>query len=310
MFFTNYGCLYDELVLECGEEKAFSKYACQKGRYVLVNAKENATRLFIQTLYTFESADRKYGWWDTFTITKKPQNAGLYIARIDEVRKDKKGYPNFVVTPVMKLNMEDILGGENLYKGSSLLYDFFLVTRMFTEHSDLDIIMRGCNLKSLSRRLSEVNYSGYSEDKICICRAAMHAALNGHLTLKEIIQILLSPTDEKIAHEKYVAMLHEFVDHREEKAAEYPYLVKKLNRMIELDGEWQIKHDIEYIMYDFADIKYDHAVQDGHVEQINGDCFDKAEAYLNFDAERKAKNKAAKKAAKKQAMNESKADNN
>lgn len=51
---------------------------------------------------------------------------------------------------------------------------------------------------------------------------------------------------------------------------------------------------------------------DGHIEQINGDCFDKAEAYLKFDSDRKAKNKAAKKAkklaAKKQAVSESKAD--
>lgn len=303
MFFTNYGCLYNELVLEYGEEKAFSNYACQKGKHVLVNAKEdNTTRLFIQTLYAFESADRKYGWWDTFTITKNPQKVGLYIAQIDEVRKDKKGYPNFVVSPVMKIDMEDILGGENLYKKSSLLYDFFLSTRMFTEHSDLDIIMRGYNLKSLSRRLNEANYSGYSEDKIGICRAAMHAALNGHLTLKEIIKILLSPTDEKIAHENHVAMLREFVEQREEKAAAYPYLVSKLNRMIDLDGKWQITHDIEHIMTDFT-IKYDNAVYDGHIESINGDDFDKAEAYLKFDAERKAKNKAAKKAAKKAKKN-------
>lgn len=101
---------------------------------------------------------------------------------------------------------------------------------------------------------------------------------------------------------KYVAMLREFVDNREEKVAEYPHLVKKLNRMIELDGEWQIKHDIEHIMYDFV-IKYDNAVYAGHIESINGDDFDKAEAYLKFDAERKAKKKAAKKAAKKDKKN-------
>ena len=53
---------------------------------------------------------------------------------------------------------------------------------------------------------------------------------------------------------------------------------------------------IEHIMYDFANIKYDHAVQDGHIEQINRDCFDKAETYLRFDAEQKAKNKTTKKA--------------
>lgn len=298
-FFTNYGCLYDKLVLEHGEEKAFSEYARQKGKYVLVNAEEDDdTRLFIQTLYTFESADRKHGWWNTFTICKTPQKAGQYIAQIDEVRKDKKGYPNFVVSPVMEIDRADILGGVDFLK-KGILDDFFLTTHYFTEHCDLDIIMRGYNLKSLSRRLNEAKYFGYPEDKIGICKAAMHAALNGHLTLKEIIQILLSPTDEKIAHEKYVAMLREFVVHREEKVAKYPHLVKKLNRMIELDGEWQIKHNIEHIMFGLVNDKYYHAVEAGHLEAVNGDDFDQTEAYLKFDAERKAKNKAKKHAAEK-----------
>ena len=302
VYFDNYGQEYDTLRCMFGEDEAFARYSKQQGRLIIVEAREdNATRLFIQSLYDFENMERKTGWWNTFTICDAPQKAGLYIAQIRKVRQDKKGYPNFIAHCIMELDISDICKGKDMWeirKRRNAMYDFLKQTGVFTEYYHGSLSGMGYNTTALYRKFN------ISEKRACVdmCETVMFEVALGNVTLKEIVDLLLSPTDEKIAHEKYVAMLREFVEQRGEKATAYPYLVKKLNRMIELDSEWQIKHDIEHIMFDFV-TKYDHAVYDGHIGQIDGDDFDKAEVYLKFDAERKAKKAAAKKAAKKAKKN-------
>lgn len=300
MYFDNYGKEYDSLVTEFGEEKAFSRYRKQKGKFVVVNAREdNTTRLFIQSLYDIENIDRKDGWWNTFTICDEPQKVGMYIAKIIDVRKDKDGYPNFIALPVIPLDIIDICNDNSVWttmKRRNALWGFFKETNLFTEHMCGALNGIGFNIPAIYRKLniSENKYTHTDMYKL-----AMTDVFCGNITLKEIVNLLCSPTDDQIAHAKHIAKLQDFVINRNSHETEYPYLVKKLNRMIELDTEWRIKHDIEHIMYDFADIKYDQAVCAGHIESINGDDFDRAETYLRFDAERKAQKKAAKIAAKK-----------
>ena len=316
MYFYNYGQEYNALVYEEGEEAAFERYAQQNGKFIVVNVTDdNSTRLFIQSLYNLENIERKQGWWNTFTICNDPQKIGTYIARIDNICKDKNGYPIFVATPIISLDISDICASDSFVITSmrrNALFGVFLESGLFTEYHQNWMTRTGSyNFESLYKRfeLSKIHYS-----KSDVCKRAMCDTLIGDITLKEIVDILLSPTDAKIAHDKYVEALRAFVLNRDTYIERYPYLVKKINRMIELESQYAIYRRIEDIMNDFND-KYDSAVYKAlidtvegdtfdrvyHFRQFNGDIFARAEAYLKFDYERKASKKASKTAAKKAA---------
>lgn len=316
MYFGNYGKEYDTLVYEMGEEIAFDRYTQQIGKFIFANVVEdNSTRLFIQSLYDIENIERKNGWWNTFTICNEPQKIGSYIARIDNVRKDKNGYPIFIVTPIILLDMDDICVREDFSVTCIRRYvlrGLFIQSGLFTEYyQNWMARIISYNFESLYKRF-EISKTDYN--KTDICRKVIHDTLSGDITLKEIIDILLSPTDAKIAHEKYVKALKAFVIDRDNYAETHPYLVKKINRMIELNSQYNIYNRIEDIIRDFND-KYDSAVckmimdpADGdtfynvyHFKPFNGDIFARAEAYLKFDYSRKANKKASKTAAKKAA---------
>lgn len=302
-FIKNYGQQYDALRYELGEEKAFCMYAKQKHRLILVEAREdNATRLFIRSLYAMEDHERKNGWWNTFTICNEPQEAGMYIAEIEDVRQDKNGYPMFIARPFTNLNIFDscISDTGDPFKDAiasmrrrNTMWGLFLESGCFTEH--YTGWMTGVNHAAVCRKFELPE----SCDRTGLYQTVVHTVVNGSADLKEILDLLLSPTDSEILRANRKARLQDFFDNRNSHNEEYPNLVKKLNRLAELNGERTTRSGMENIMFGFTD-KHDYEVAVGHMEASESeDELDKAEAYLKFDAERKAKNKKKKGDAKK-----------
>lgn len=315
-WFDNYGQEYDTLVYELGEEEAFARYSQQKDKFVMVEAREDgATRLFVQSLFSIENAERKNGWWNTFTICEQPQKAGTYIAKIVNVRKDKKGYPNFVATPICELDVAAICYKESMWethKRKSALMSLFVCSGLFTEYHANYLSGMGFNMNALGEEFGMmVNRSSYDQ----ICHAAMFEVIYYGGDLKKIIDLMLSPTRAELMKAAITEKLQEFFDNRSSLAAGYPNLVRKLNRMVELDSAFGVRYHIYDTMHLF-DIDYEGAVYNKHIQPVNGDIIDRVEAYMKFYYERKAESskkktaaKKAKKAAAKKAAAEAKANN-
>lgn len=79
-----------------------------KGKYFICEAREDGdTRLFIRTVTDMlTDAFKKEGWWDVFTVTRKPVSKGIWLAKAIEYRTDRNGHLNLVAEPIMP--MDDI----------------------------------------------------------------------------------------------------------------------------------------------------------------------------------------------------------
>lgn len=301
----------------------------EPGTLLYVEATEpNTTRLFIRSLYPLEDVEKKMGWWNIFTITKEPvENAGMYIARIDRHTYDKDGHDMLIASiacPIPAQEVYDLFGPMEWHR-RSIIQDIFLLSGKFSEKvTRFDLYREGNNWLLLYKKAKEL------ENTINIDRMFSHSVepeiigkvvdliVAGKMNMVDVVTYLCSPTDHEIAEQNWKNFLADFVRNIDTYTA-HPLLAEHIKKEI-------ASHGVDCVIFHIEDIidrlsgKYASASGYGHMPKVGGDMtwndwedptfFDKLEAFLKFDAERKAKNKAAKKAAKKQAANESRVDNN
>lgn len=293
----------------------------EQGTLLYVEATEpNTTRLFIRSLYPLEDVEKKMGWWNIFTITKEPvENAGMYIARIDRHTYDKDGHDMLIasiVCPVPAQEVYDLFGPMEWYR-RSIIQDIFLLSGKFSEKNT---IMHHChpdnNWLALYRMASQIDNTidtGRIRDHEVVreyIAKIVDLIISGKLSIVDAVKCIKQPTDFEINERLWIEKLEGIV-YNIDTYTDHPKLAEYIkNRISETTIDY-VAHDI-YNMLNNLHGKYISAVINGHMERVKGDdpdaswwdwhdpaYFDKLEAYLKFDAERKAKNKAAKKAAKK-----------
>ena len=300
------------------------------GRLIYVEAREdNTTRLFVRSLLVINDAEKKQGWWNTFTITNQPVNKGMYIARIDKTTHDKDWNDMIIATVLTRINIDAInamFKPSEWWSKTSIVQWFFISSGLFTESTGSYFLEQDKNYGLLYRKAKELDPSieltKYDNDPIMSNHAKIvNMVIDNKITMEEIVAYLRTPTDEEVAKKNYEDMLEGFVENLDTHLDTYPMLVKAIYKKIEQTSKYEVRRNIQRIISDML-LRYDRAVNLGHIESVgeiywenyeDPKIFDKIEAFLKFDAERKATNKAAKKAAKKskkQAASESKANNN
>lgn len=307
----------------------------EPGTLLYVEATEpNTTRLFIRSLYPLEDAEKKMGWWNIFTITKEPvENAGMYIARIDRHTYDKDGHDMLIASiacPIPAQEVYDLFGPMEWHR-RSIIQDIFLLSGKFSEKDAITHYYQDANnWLALYRMASQIDNTidtrriGDHEVVREYIAKIVDLIISGKLSIVDAVKCIKQPTDFEINERQWIEKLEGIV-YNIDTYTDHPKLAEYIKKRISAIGIDCVAHNI-YTMLGELHGKYISAVINGHMERVKGDdpdaswwdwhdpvYFDKLEAYLKFDAERKAKNKAAKKAAKKakkQAANESKADNN
>lgn len=289
MFWNEKMCEYDNLRCNIGEEAAFERYTSQVGKLIIASVKDDdSTRLFIRDI--FSDSMHKEGWWNTFTISSKPCNKGVYICRIGSVKKDKDGYPIFIVDPLKEIDESilDFYGSRTsrVFSNSDLFIDAFT----------LPLSISG-NYNALIEYVSTLDESiedHFSTDKICA--KIVNLVIDGKITIEEIDILLNKPTERQLETKRIMDMSSDIFLNPGKYEEKYPLLVNAVLKNYKRLG-------IDFSSYNCIEElynKYDWSVNvKNEVEPVNGDIFDKIEAYLKFDSGRKAANKAAKAAAKK-----------
>lgn len=183
------------------------------GKFILCEAREEkATRLFIHQFHSFASMLTKNGWWDTFTITKHECVKGFYLCTIDEVRNDKDGYLNFVVTPKKYL-------GSTTHE-DSIAWDYLFWTGKFADEYTNRYLKfkRRFNVLNLERTFAKgFEESGFQK----IANYIFREFLGDRLSLEDIATAL----EEKYDIEKLAENIHANIATY---AENYPLFVKKI----------------------------------------------------------------------------------
>ena len=66
---------------------------------------ENATRLFIQDVTNLgDNIKKKEGWWNTFTLSNKPINQGLWLCKVVKYKLDRNHFLNLIVEPLQPID--------------------------------------------------------------------------------------------------------------------------------------------------------------------------------------------------------------
>ena len=314
MFGFNEGSYYDALCNAYGEVEAFARYEKQTGKLIVATVQKSGdTRLFMRSINPITDMRNKNGWWNTFTISKKPCDAGTYICKIDEVRSDKDGYPIFVVHPVVHVD-------ENIICSNELTYVFGL-SNMFTEDfGRWDGSYNNANLEEQVRAISFIPETGDINGRIAAFQEAVRLFVNGTICEDQIAAWLKEPTDwqkEMASFEEEVVRffkqdLNAMVIAKDIPAlAEpnfFPLTAKKCLKFLSDRSYVWTDAKVEFVRELIC--KYESAVNAGHIAAVEGkSMWHKIEAYLAFDEARKQANKAAKTAAKKAKKNAAKADN-
>lgn len=303
----------------------------EPGTLLYVEATEhNTTRLFIRSLYPLEDVEKKMGWWNIFTITKEPvENAGMYIARIDRHTYDKDCHDMLIasiVCPIPAQEVYDLFGPMEWYR-RSIIQDIFLLSGKFSEKDAIPHYYRSGNWLALYRMASQIDNTidtkriGDHEVVREYIAKIVDLIISGKLSIVDAVKCIKQPTDFEINERQWIEKLEGIV-YNIDTYTDHPKLAEYIKKRISAIGIDCVAHSI-YIMLGELHGKYISAVINGRMERVKGDdpdaswwdwhdpvYFDKLEAYLKFDAERKAKNKAAKKAAKKAKKHVAKSDNN
>ena len=281
---------YDTLREVYGEEEAFARYESKHGKLFIGTANNDGdTRLFVRSVNPLTDMRKKSGWWNTFTITNRPCDAGTFICKVIEVRADKNGYPIFVATPVVRID-------ENIIACDEVMYLFGL-SGMFVEE------LHGWN--------SEYNHAYFEEQINAISFVPVSHDINHHIAIvQEAVRLFVNGT---ICREQVVAWLHEPTDFQKQEAAfeeevmsffdkadfsAFPLLGEKYLKMKGTQSYIWPEKKVTFTQ-DLVS-KYEVAVANGHIAAMSdASIWQQIEAYLVFDNERKKVNKAAKTAAKK-----------
>ena len=298
----------------------------EPGTLLYVEATEpNTTRLFIRSLYPLEDVEKKMGWWNIFTITKEPvKNAGMYIARINLHTYDRDNHDMLIVSivcPIPAQEVYDLFGPMEWYR-RSIIQDIFLLSRKFSEKDAIThYYQNGNNWLALYRMASHIDNTidtrriGDHEVVREYIAKIVDLIISGKLSMVDAVKCLIKPTEFEMNEAKWIEKLQAIVDNIDS-YTEYPALAEYIKKLISKTTSWNVRCNIYNHLADLSS-KYVSAVVNGHMDRVPGDdpnakiwhdwhdpvYFDKLEAYLKFDAERKAKNKAAKKAAKKAKKN-------
>ena len=295
----------------------------EPGTLIYVEATEpNSTRLFIRSLYPLEDIKKKEGWWNIFTITDKPvENAGMYIARIDRHTYDKDGHDMLIVSivcPIPAQEVYDLFSSMEWHK-RSIIQDIFLLSGKFSEKAALRQHYMDNNWLALYKMASQfdqtidISHTGDHEVYTDYISKVVDLIISGKLSMVDAVKCLIKPTEFEMNEEAWVEKLEAIVDNIDN-YTEHPALAEHIKKLIAKTTTWDVRRHI-YIHLTSLHSKYVSAVINGHMDRVPGDdpnakiwydwhdpvYFDKLEAYLKFDAERKAKNKAAKKVATKKA---------
>ena len=191
----------------------------ETGKWILCEAREEgSTRLFIHRFNFLASALTKNGWWDTFTVSKKPVIKGYHLARIESFRIDRNGYLNMVVMPLKFL-------GEEMDEEQSAWRYFFKTNQFSRLYGDPQIFLP-LNIENLEsafedemkQKSNDLGGSLYRSNFI------MDKYLNGEVALDKICELLdepLPPNEEEVMAKEILHNPNAFAD-------EYPLLIKKL----------------------------------------------------------------------------------
>ena len=297
---------YDYLRFIYGDSEAFQRFAAKEGKLIVAKAKaDNNTRLFVRSLNPYTDIRTKEGWWNTFTITKKPCSPGTYICKIVKVRADKDGYPIFVAEPILSINEKMLISDEMMY--------IFGMSTLFTE--EYIEYFKGFNVLHFNKqiegfeKIDDTNFLSYN---VAVAAKCVDLFLAGKVTKEQIIAWLHEPTEEDLERElifnffrQDLSAMAAAVDAPGLMEPSFcPLLAQKCLKKFGTDGysRWKDERYVAFIRD--LELKYLMAVNSGKIEALEGkDVFHQIEVYLAFDEKRKAAQKAektAKKKAKKQ----------
>ena len=293
---------YDYLRFIYGDSEAFQRFAAKEGKLIVAKAKaDNNTRLFVRSLNPYTDIRTKEGWWNTFTITKKPCSPGTYICKIVKVRADKDGYPIFVAEPILSINEKMLISDEMMY--------VFGLSTLFTE--EYIEYFKGFNVLHFNKQIEDfgkIDDTNFLSYNVAAAAKCVDLFLAGKVTKEQIIAWLHEPTEEDLERE---LIFNFFRQDLSAMAAAVdtpglmehgfcPLLAQKCLKKFGTDGysRWKDERYVAFIRD--LELKYLMAVNSGKIEALEGkDVFLQIEVYLAFDEKRKAAQKAEKTAKKK-----------
>jgi hypothetical protein len=304
MFDFKDGSYYDNLRDIYGEDEAFGRYKKKCGKLLVATANENgATRLFVRSVNPLTDSRKKSGWWNTFTITSAPCNAGTYICKVDEVRADKNGYPIFVVYPLTIVD-ESIIGCDEM------MYLFGLSNLFVEECGGWNSEYNHAYFEAQIEQRCIVNDREGFNHHIAAVRDAVRLFINGYITREQIVQWLREPTEWQKQEEAFKNEVLRFFNldlAAMSDTTDIPGIISP--SVFQLTAEKCLKFKTEH---GFSSIeqkvnfvkdllaKYEYSVNAGQIQAVNDQSmWHQIEAYMVFDKARKEANKAAKAAAKK-----------
>lgn len=300
---------FEKMAFAYGEDFAIERYMAQKGKLVITEAREeNATRLFIRRTNMYAEGRTQNGWWDTFTITNTPQQKGVFISRIEKVRVDGNGYPNFIVQKVMSLP-DDF----NMHKA---FMHILALSSLFV--TDFDRVDEDINYEALRALADSTGIQCECDGigSVSIAQHLVYAFCDAKVSIEQIEQAASQPTSMDIVCRQMIDFFQE-----PSTVEQYPLMCAKIYANPNLNWlSWpkkdltdDIKWVYERLYWAVHDLEAsaDAAVNSGKMtpREDKESLYDYIERYFRFNEERKAANKAAKTAAKKAKKKAAKAAN-
>ena len=266
-----------------------------KNKYVICESREGYDngRMFIRTLTnSFTDYYNKLGWWNTFTISTKVVDYGMWLCSIQNYRLDKKGYINMIVSPIIKVPTLKVHQLFNTFNGtwnSPAIQLMLSGSNKFLSEYNFPVY-RTPNVDEIYKRFPQ--YANLSYYDMCV--NMLHDWLNNKITLEAIEEAIntLNPF-ESLIKSLSISIAHRTV---EQDYSNYPLLAKKLTNIDNFTGLFdsidpaKVQDYIERNVYSYLDL-----VRDGKIQEINSDePLDKVETVLAYrkaikDAEKKAK---------------------
>ena len=312
-----------------GYETIFRQYEEQRGKLFIATARnDNDTRLFGRSLLPSIDMEGKEGWWSTFTITENAQQKGTYIVKIVNVRPDKDGYPIFEVDVLCSVDESVLVDNP--------IASLFLSSDCFNESCRRALY--NWNYAALRREIAKFVELPEFTDVQVVAAEAVQKLMSGVVTIEQIHEWLVSPTDEEIREKQIeedaklfssnwrLRNFQPYVDRADvpawaneinrsnwERAAEFRKKtpVVDLSKYPNLCGEMQKAEDEHRTVSTDAFIRwhenYRWGVMDGSIEAVAGSYLDQIETHLARVASLKAAKDAQKEASKAKKTAEKKA---
>lgn len=290
----NYGSTENRAEFE--EFRAKRLNETESGKYIFAEAKEDGTtRLFIKRLNIFSNVTTKDGWWDTFTITEKPCNKGIWLCRILKFTQDKDGYLMCIVYPVKNLGM--------IIDEESCAWDYFMRTKEFSTQYVSNHLITRFNCTEVENQCYEfwkhmdtpAMKEYYKKQGVpmymVISSCVLNAFLDDKITLNQIEGWLDTP-------EGFEALALKIKDNLQEYSESYPLMIGKL-KALATDGYISIDKIEDYVRRKYWE--FDTLKRDGKItsELEETQAFERIEVVIQYwEDDKKAKKQARKDARK------------